>query len=101
MANDYFPKILCVGGVNAGCDSAHFNTRGVTFQHICGQTKSYQKGWPDAFTQASKGIDEIYVNGLSITLGHHGSTFGLMQVLQDTVYTTLVLRRLAGIHLLS
>ena len=37
------PRKLCVGGVNAGCDSAHFNTRGVSFQHICGQTKSYQK----------------------------------------------------------
>ena len=63
------PKTLCVGGVNAGCDSAHFNASGVSFQHICGQTKSYQKGWPNAFTQASKGIDEIYVDGLSITLG--------------------------------
>ena len=63
-------KRLCVGGVNAGCDSAHFNTRGVSFQHICGQTKSYQKGHPDAFTQTStKGIDETYVDGLSITLG--------------------------------
>ena len=34
------PKKLCVGGVNAGCDSAVFNTRGVTFQHICGQTNA-------------------------------------------------------------
>ena len=64
------PKNLCVGGVNAGCDSALFNTRGVKFQHICGQTKSYQKGWLDAFAQTtSKGIDEVYVDGISITLG--------------------------------
>ena len=35
--------------------------------NICGQTKSYQKGWPDAFE--AKGIDEIYVDGISITLG--------------------------------
>ena len=64
------PRKLCVGGVNAGCDSAHFNTRGVSFQHICGQTKSYQKGTPDAFEgQPTKGIDEIYVDGISITLG--------------------------------
>ena len=64
------PRKLCVGGVNAGCDSAHFNTRGVSFQHICGQTKSYQKGTPDAFNgKSTKGIDEIYVDGISITLG--------------------------------
>ena len=62
------PRKLCVGGVNAGCDSAHFNTRGVSFQHICGQTKAYQKGYPDAF-RGKTGIDEIYVDGISITLG--------------------------------
>ena len=25
------PKKLCVGGVNAGCDSALFNSRGINF----------------------------------------------------------------------
>ena len=65
-----FPRKLCVGRVNAGCDSAHFNTRGVSFQHICGQTKAYQKGHPDAFDgKSTKGVDEAYVDGLSITLG--------------------------------
>ena len=50
--------------------TAHFNTRGVSFQHICGQTKSYQKGTPDAFDgKSAKGIDEIFVDGISITLG--------------------------------
>ena len=65
------PRKICVGGVNAGCDSAHFHTRGVRYQHICGQTKSYQKGTPDAFNhgKSTKGIDEIYVDGISITLG--------------------------------
>ena len=64
------PRNLCAGGVNRGCDSAHFNTRGVSFQHICGQTKSYQKGQPDAFEQGvGKGIDDLYVDGISITLG--------------------------------
>ena len=62
------PRKLCVGGVNAGCDSAHFNTRGVSFQHICGQTKSYQKGTPDGFRR-NKGINEIYADGISVTLG--------------------------------
>ena len=74
------PRKLCVGGVNAGCDSAHFHTRGIHFQHICGQTKSYQKGIPDAFTgKSTKGIDEVYVDGISITLGsprQHIWTYG-------------------------
>ena len=62
------PRKFCVGEENAGCDSAHFNTRGVSFQHICGQTISYQKGSPDAFKE-DKGINEVYVDGISITLG--------------------------------
>ena len=37
------PKKLCVGGVNRRCDSTIFYTKGVKFQHICSQTKSYQK----------------------------------------------------------
>ena len=52
------PRKLCVGGVNAGitagCYSAHFNTRGVKFQHICGQSKSYQKGTPDALEETKE-----------------------------------------------
>ena len=63
------PKILCVGGVNRGCDSALFYTRGIKFQHICGQTKSYQKGRANAFSTTGKAIDEMYVDGISITLG--------------------------------
>ena len=61
------PRKLCVGRENAGCDSAHFPTRGVSFQHICGQAKAYQKGHPDG--KSRKGIDEVYVDGISITLG--------------------------------
>ena len=61
------PRKLCVGEVNAGCDSAHFHTRGVNFQHICGQTKAYQKGTPDAFNK--KSTNKAYVDGISITVG--------------------------------
>ena len=41
-------------------------------------TKSYQKGNPDAF-RGKKGIDEVYVDGISITLGsprQHIWTYG-------------------------
>ena len=64
------PRKLCVGNINAGCNSAHFNTRGINFQHICGKAKSYQKGRPDAFLRGlGKGIDGTYADGISITLG--------------------------------
>ena len=63
------PRRLCIGSTAAGCASAHFSTRGVTFEHICGQTKSYQKGAPDVFSVSVQSIDEVYVDGISITLG--------------------------------
>ena len=63
------PARLCVGGVGAGCVSAQFSTNGISFEHICGYAKAYQKGHPDAFTPGGSGIDELYVDGLSITVG--------------------------------
>ena len=63
------PRRLCIGSTTAGCASAHFSTHGVSFEHICGQTKSYQKGYPDAFGASIKSIDKAYVDGISITLG--------------------------------
>ena len=63
------PRRLCIGSTTPGCASAYFPTRGVTFEHICGLTKSYQKGIPDAFRATSQSIDDVYVDGISITLG--------------------------------
>ena len=63
------PRRLCIGSTTAGCASAHFSTYRVTFEHICGQTKSYQKGIPDAFAANVQSIDKAYVDGISITLG--------------------------------
>ena len=37
------PRRLCIGSTTAGCAAAHFLTLGITFEHICGQTKSYKK----------------------------------------------------------
>ena len=37
------PRRLCLESVTAGCTSAHFDVKGVSCEHICGQTKSYQK----------------------------------------------------------
>ena len=63
------PRRLCLGSVAAGCISAHFNVKGVSYGHICGQAKGYQKGSPDAYQPNSQSIDGIYVDGISITLG--------------------------------
>ena len=63
------PRRLCIGSSTRGCASAHFTTHGITFEHICGQTKSYQKGAPDAFKGSGQSIDQRYADGISITLG--------------------------------
>ena len=63
------PRRLCVGSVAAGCASAHFDGKGNSYEHICGQTKGYQKGGTDAFPSTSQSIDGIYVDEISITLG--------------------------------
>ena len=49
------PKRLCLGSVAAGCSSAYFYMKGVSYEHICGQAKAYQKGNPN--------------DGISITIG--------------------------------
>ena len=63
------PKILCLGLSTAGCASAYFNVKGVSYDNICGQAKAYQKGSTDAFASKIQSIDGTYVNGVSITLG--------------------------------
>ena len=64
------PRRLCLGYV-AECASAHFDVKGVKYLHICGQTKSYQKGCMGAFTRRLQPIDHIYVDGISISLHNH------------------------------
>ena len=62
------PGKLCVGYV-AGCASANFDVKGVQYQHICGKARAYQKGAPDAFNTQKQSVDDVYVDGISITLG--------------------------------
>ena len=63
------PRRLCIGSVAAGCASAHFYVKGVSYEHICGQAKGYQKGNPNGFQSKLQSIDGLYVDGISITLG--------------------------------
>ena len=62
------PRRLCLGYI-AGCNSAHFYVKGVSYEHICGQAKAYQKGNMDAFRSKIQSIDGTYVEGISITIG--------------------------------
>ena len=62
------PRRLCLGYV-AGCASAHFYAKGISFGHICGQAKGYQKGGIDAFYFKKETVDGKYGDVVSITLG--------------------------------
>ena len=53
-----------------GCYSTLFSTNAVSYQHVCGRARGYQKGSTDAFRDNGQPIDSFYVDGLSIT---HGS----------------------------
>ena len=55
---------------NAGCYSTFFSTNGVSYQHVCGRARGYQKGSPDAFEFNTLSINSYYVDGLSITHGN-------------------------------
>ena len=53
-----------------GCYSTFFSTNGVSYQHVCGRARGYQKGSTDAFQYNTRSIDTYYVDGLSITHGN-------------------------------
>ena len=63
------PRRLCLGSVAAGCAPAQFSVMGVSYEHICGQAKGYQKGHTNAYQHRLQSIDDTYVDGISITLG--------------------------------
>ena len=55
------------------CSSANFSTNKISYQGVCGRARGYQKGSPLAFygspSSYNRGIDQDYVDGLSITYG--------------------------------
>ena len=55
---------------DAGCYSTFFSTNGMSYQHVCGRARGYQKGIPDAFHGNRDSINTYYVDGLSITYGN-------------------------------
>jgi len=61
------PRNLCLGISTAGCATALFSVKGVSYSNICGQLKGYQKGATEAFN-SWQSIDVAYVDGVSITV---------------------------------
>ena len=53
------------------CSSANFSTNGISYQRVCGRARGYQKGDTLGFygIPINRGIDQVYVAGLSITYG--------------------------------
>ena len=63
------PRRLCLGYVPS-CASAHFDVKGVSYEHICGEAKGYQKGNMNAFWNDNGfSVEGAYVDGISITIG--------------------------------
>ena len=54
---------------NAGCYSTFFSTNGVSYQHMGGRARGYQKGTTDGF-HTTLSIDTNDVEGLFITHGN-------------------------------
>ena len=66
-------KRLCGMKIDgAGCSSTVFQVHGIKYTHVCGKVIGYQNKTTDAFAQfENNAIDGNYVDGVSITHGHH------------------------------
>ena len=62
---------------SSSCDSAIFPSRGQTYSRLCGKIVAYQRGTSNAFEPSilsgNSGIDDVYLDGISITHGAAGS----------------------------
>ena len=59
---------------SAGCSSTIFSTLGINYYKVCGQLRGYQYGSPNAFQPLNVGVDNHYVDGVSITYGQNPRT---------------------------
>ena len=59
----------------ATCKSVIFSSGGQSYSRVCGRVNAYQKGSTDAFqfSSNSRTLEEIYVDGVSLTHGAPGS----------------------------
>ena len=70
------PKRTCgrnTVSFSGGYETVTYSTHGVGYSHVCGQIRGYQDSSPNAFAQSidnpSLTIDDIYVDGVSVTYG--------------------------------
>ena len=69
------PKRTCGRNTSdsGGYETVTYSTHGVEYSHVCGQIRGYQESSPDAFylfiINPSHTIDDIYVDGVSVTYG--------------------------------
>ncbi len=75
LVNRTEPPLRTCGRVEgqAGCVSITFSTYGVEYSKVCGRVNAYQSSTPDAFrpyfSNRSLSIDDVYVDGVSLTYG--------------------------------
>lgn len=62
---------LCNRAPGNYCDSTFFSTQGQTYSKICGRVRGYQFGDIDSFISIAVGIDNMYIEGVSITHGRN------------------------------
>ena len=68
----------CSRSTNLGCDSVTFTSSGLSYSRVCGRVISYQDNSPDAFwptigADSAPGLENAYVDGVSLTHGAPGS----------------------------
>jgi hypothetical protein len=65
------PRRSCGRLGSATCVSTTFPVNGVEYSRVCGRIIGYQLGDPNAFRDGPGVIDDLYVEGVSLT---HGSS---------------------------
>ena len=67
-------RYVCRSPSSSRCYSVTYSAYGISYSKICGQVTAYQKGSTDAFHPATvtnrRSINNIYVDGISVTLGN-------------------------------
>ena len=75
LVNRTEPPLCTCGRVEgpAGCTSTTYSTYGVEYSKVCGRIIAFQYSTPDAFTpyfrNRALSIDDVYVDGVSLTHG--------------------------------
>ena len=72
-----------------GCLGSTFPVAGLTYSRVCGRALGYAVNSPDAFVNGGRGIDNDYVDGVSLTHGsprQHIWTFGAGHGPQFSLY---------------